>query len=80
MLGSKSVEQLSVKIALGVLLILEVAAIALSYSFKFDDYITFVVVINSLFIAYFGCRYLANRYRTVKTYEAVLTFSEPHQV
>lgn len=71
MLSGSELEALPVKIILAVLLILEVACIAYTYSVKFDDYVSTVIIVLSALIAYFGTHYLINKYRTVKTYEAV---------
>lgn len=77
MLSQKVLEQLPIKVILAVLLILEVACIAYSYSVRFDDYITVVIILLTLPIAYFGSLYLHNNYRTIKTYEAVAEATDP---
>ncbi len=77
MLSGSGLEQFPVRVILAVLLILEVACIAYTYSVRFDDYITCVTIVLSLLIAYFGTHYLLNKYRTVKTYEAVAEATEP---
>lgn len=77
MLSGSELETLPVKAILAVLLILEVACIAYTYSIRFDDYISTVIIVLSVLIAYFGMRYLTNKFRTVKTYEAVADATLP---
>ena len=58
MLDSQLIEKTSAKIILIVLIILEIALISFSYSFKFDDYISLVVIILGFLISYFAFHYL----------------------
>lgn len=75
------IEQLPVKIILIVLVLLEASIIAYhSYSLQFDDYISVVVIILCLLIAFFAFHYLRNTYRAVGTYEAIVTATQPTEV
>ena len=74
-------EQLPVKVILIVLVLLEASLIAYSsYSFQFDDYISVVVIILCLLIAFFAFHYLRTAYREVGTYEAISTATQPTEV
>jgi hypothetical protein len=78
---SDIIEQLPVKIILIVLVLLEASIIAYhSYSLQFDDYISVVVIILCLLIAFFAFHYLRTTYRAVGTYEAIATVTQPTEV
>ena len=80
MLDSKIIEQLPGKIILIVLILLEIAVIAFSYSIQFDDYISVVIIVLSVLIAYFAYHYLAGHFREIKTYEAITFSTKPNEV
>lgn len=70
MLDSQLIERAEAKVILIVLIILEIALIAYSYSLKFDDYISLVVIVLGAFTSYYAFHYLRYARRKVKTFEA----------
>ena len=80
LVSAKKMNQFYVKVILVTLIVLEVAVIAMSYSFKFDDYVLVNVIVLSILVSYFGYQYLRNRYRSVKTYESIKNATKIEEV
>ncbi len=80
LVSAKKMDQFYVKVILVTLIVLEVAVIAMSYSFKFDDYVLVNVIVLSILVSYFGYQYLRNKYRSVKTYESIKNATKIEEV
>ena len=66
------------RLLLLLLILLEIFAISAAYSLRFDDYITFVVVVLAVITAYFAFHYLTIAYKEVSPFAAAFQRTLPH--
>jgi hypothetical protein len=71
MVSLEDLERPPVRIAMGVLILLEIYLIVTHFYTGFEDYLVLVVILLALPLAYFAFHFLSARHQQVKTYEAI---------
>lgn len=77
MVSLADLEKPQIRIAMGITIILELYLIINHFNAGFEDYVTIVLILLALPLAYFLTLFLTNKYQSVKTYEAILRNAIP---